>query len=278
MAQFPMQRSSWTRHRRPAERRSAPGLRRAAVWVTVAGLLGLAEPACRPVRPPLIKAPAASLLQQLAAERERVGPLTATFDATLKRSGPWFNTGSVSGVLALQPPDRFRIKLFLPGGLTVQDLTLVGDSYRLVLPLEGRERRGQMCFGSAAECEDAGPGLVLGWIFTRDVAAHAATSTVVTSGDRRIIATGLVPAHDLHARLTVARDELRVLREELFQGGQLWLRAEFDDYRLAGGRTGSVALPYSVRVADERNKFRIDLRIRSYALKDGFPDGLFVVE
>jgi hypothetical protein len=265
--------------------RRAPGLRVSPARLARFGLIGIialtavASPGCRRPARPLTVAPGADLLVRLAAQRARVGPITATFDARLQRSGGWFTTGSVTGVLALQAPDRFRVRLFLPGGLTIQDLTMVGDDYRLALPLEAQERRGRMCFGSAAECEDVGPGLALGWIFTRDLGAHAATSTVATYDDRYVISTRVLASHDVAARLTVLREGFRLVREEMLQAGTLWMRADFDDYRPLTVETGGdIDVPYRIRVADKRNNLSIELQVRKYAVKDGFPEQVFRME
>jgi hypothetical protein len=218
----------------------------------------------------------AEILERLATDRARVGPLTATFDARLRRPGAWFTTGAVSGVLAMQPPDRFRVKLFLPGGLTVQDLTMVGDDYRLILPLEGQIRHGRICVGPSGKCEDAGPGLALAWIFTRDLTVGAATSTVAVQGDRYVVVTSLRPQNDLRARLAVSRAGFRLLKEEMFEGSDPWLRAEFDDYRPIANV--GVDVPHRVRVADDRNGLRIDLDIRKYSFKRALPQEMFRVE
>jgi hypothetical protein len=226
---------------------------------------------------PLVpNASGAEVLERLATDRARVGPLTATFDARLRRPGAWLTTGAVTGVLAMQPPDRFRVKLFLPGGLTMQDLTMIGDDYRLILPLEGQVRRGRICVGPSEKCDDAGPGLALAWIFTRDLTAGAATSTVAVQGDRYVVVTSLRPQNDLQARLAVSRADFRLLKEEMFEGSDPWLRAEFDDYRPSAD--GGVDVPHRVRVADDRNGLRIDLDIRKYTFKRALPEEMFRVE
>jgi hypothetical protein len=269
-----MQRSFWTMMRRPTERVAPRRLRAKAL--AAAALMVVSSSGCPRLPPPVPAGSGAEILERLAADRSRVGPLTATFDARLRRSGAWFTTGAVTGVLAMQPPDRFRVKLFLPGGFTVQDLTMAGDDYRLMLPLEGHVRRGRMCIGLGGECADAGPGLALAWIFTRDLTAGAATSTVAVQGDRYAVVSSLGPQSDLQARLAVSRADFRLLKEEILEGGDPWLRAEFDDYRPIAEVGADV--PHRVRVADERNGLRIDLSIRTYSFKRTLPEEMFRLE
>jgi hypothetical protein len=211
------------------------------------------------------------LVRYVVSERIRLGPVTATFSGRMKRRPGWFPSASVTGVLAMHPPDRFRIKLFLPAGLTAQDLTMVGRRYRLVRPLEDRDEGGAVCFATTPECNTATPGIALAWLFTHDLQAHADASIVTTHGDHYIVSTELDRAQDLQAVLTLAREDRRLLTEEMFLAGQRWARVDFSEHRPVGG----VLAPHRIRIADDRAGVSVVLDVDGYRQRADLPAELF---
>ncbi len=213
----------------------------------------------------------ATLLERAASQRRRVGPLVATFNARIRRREGWFAAASLTGVVAVQPPDRLRVRLFLPAGPTAQDLTVAGDRYRLVLPLEGREETGVTCSPYAAGCDAGNPGLLLAWLFTHAPSCATHGCTVERHRDAYEVISALTPAERLVATVSVADGDPTMLAEEIQRDGQARIRIAYSDHRLVAG----VRTPYHIEFSDAGSGIRIALEIATYRQNPGLPAETF---
>jgi outer membrane lipoprotein-sorting protein len=89
------------------------------------------RPAAPAPQAPPLRDPAA-LIAAYNAREAQVRTLRSTFSATITRNG---STRTVSGILIIAKPDRFRFRLMLPFGVTVFDEVRVGRESWLLLPL-----------------------------------------------------------------------------------------------------------------------------------------------
>jgi len=227
----------------------------------------------RPARPGDLPSGAA-LLERAVSQRRRVGPLVATFNARIKRSDAWFAATSLTGVLAVQPPDHLRVRLFLPAGPTAQDLTVAGDRYRLLLPLEGREEQGAACSPVDSGCDTANPGLLLAWLFTHEPSCADDDCTVARYRDRYEVSAPLAAGQLLVTTVTVAAGDATMIAEEILRDGHPDIRIEYSDHRLVAG----VPTPYRIEFSDERNGVRIALGINTYRPSPPLPATTFAID
>jgi hypothetical protein len=215
----------------------------------------------------------AALLEQAASQRRRVGPLVATFDARIQRRESWLAATSLAGVLAVVPPDHLRVRLFLPAGPAAQDLTVAGERYRLVLPLEGREERGATCSPYEPGCDTGNPGLLLAWLFTHEPSCAAERCTVKRHRDRYEVTSALAPGRRLVAIVSIAEGNPTMVAEEIQRNGHPSIRIEYSDHRLVAG----VRTPYRIQFADEGRGIRIALDINTYRPSPALPADTFEV-
>jgi hypothetical protein len=237
--------------------------------------LAVASPHCRRALPPDPLPSGATLLARVRTDRERLGTLVATFSAHVSRRRGLLGSTTLTGALAMEPPDRFRVRLVLPGGLTVHDLTVVGDRYRLDLPLEARTERGILCFDPAPHCPgDPGPGLMLAWLFTHDPARGAGASTVTGRREQFVVSIPVTADGRLRRAVVIARDDFRLLAEEAYRGEDRWVRVDYGAHRLVAG----IPVPHSVELTDERGGTRITLEIAKYRPHATLPGDAFRLE
>jgi hypothetical protein len=216
----------------------------------------------------------ATLLERAASQRRRVGPLVARFNARMQRSGTWFAGASLTGVVAVDPPDRLRVRLFLPAGPTAQDLTVAGNRYRLLLPLEGREEQGATCSPYDAGCDAANPGLLLAWLFTHEPSCAAHGCTVERHRDGYEVTASLAPEQRLVATMSIAHGEPTMVAEEIQRNGQPSIRVEYSDHRLVAG----VRTPYRIEFSDEASGIRIALDVETYRTNPALPPETFRID
>lgn len=215
----------------------------------------------------------ATLLERAVSQRRRVGPLVATFNARIQQRDAWLAATSLTGVLAVQPPDHLRVRLFLPAGPTAQDLTVAGDRYRLVLPLEGREEQGAACSPYDPDCTVANPGLLLAWLFTHEPSCPADRCTVERHRDRYEVTSALAPGQRLVATVSVDEGDPTMVAEEIQRNGHASIRIEYSDHRLVAG----VRTPYRIQFSDESSGIRIVLDINTYRPSASLPAETFQI-
>src|SRR4029077_17363035 len=116
-------------------------------------------------------------LAALRAEEDRVHSLRARFSSVTRMPGA---ERSADGVLLVAKPDRFRLRLMLPFGLTVFDYLNVGDHSWMTLPLADPQQRAHAQEFAPFSRDDLGQAFLRGaYAFPGDCTAAAADAAQV---------------------------------------------------------------------------------------------------
>ena len=231
--------------------------RRAILALLTVGLAACAGVAPRPPAP-LPAAPAARLAAVRAAE-DRIHTLRAQFNSTTHmRDGE----RSADGVLLVAKPDRFRLRLMLPFGLTVFDFLDVGEQSWLVLPLASSEDL------TKAKAEVPFSRRDLGEAFLRGTFAFPG-ECVASDGDDAVVAVSCRAGGELLRRLAIGRDGIS--EETSYAGGDVRLRIRYGDYREVSG----IALPFHILLEYPQRQQAVDIAIQRYEVNPVLPAELF---
>jgi hypothetical protein len=191
-----------------------------------------------------------------------VQTLRARFRARVRRGKELRNA---DGVLLVKKPDRFRLRLVSPFGLTVFDYTSWDGHDRMQLPLEGK----QLSDAQIAEHSPFSPAdmreVFLGSAAagaTRCSAQGASAETIVDCRDREGALVRVI-------RIQTATRE--VVQEVRFVAGQPEVIMEPGDYR----QVGSTALPFRIDLTYPQKGVHLEIEVRSYEVNPALPDSLF---
>jgi hypothetical protein len=192
-------------------------------------------------------------------EREAgIHSLRAHFMATTVHEGVERN---VQGVLLVRKPDRFRLRLVLPFGLTVYDYLSVGEDVWTVAPLAADEPHDFTPFsrqdlGAAfLRGEDAFPGICTAARAERgvEVACRVCTSCPTLRTFLLDPGTGAV------------------IEEVGYRDGAVRMILSYDVQREVDGRL----LPFHIRLRDPLGEVAVEIRIEKYEVNVELPDELF---
>ena len=128
--------------------------RRRARCALAGALCALAALAAACVRPPRLERPASAsearaLLDALAARERSMRQLRVTMSVRLTGGAPASMLSSPA-YLAIDRPDTIRLQVLSPFGVTVLDLAITGEDYRLTLPLRHEVRNGTIDLDAVA--------------------------------------------------------------------------------------------------------------------------------
>jgi hypothetical protein len=183
--------------------RAAAALAFAAALVAVSGCARLvARP--RPVTP----VPADAIVAAGAARERSLAGLRLTLSVRATAGPPAARLASPA-YLAVDDPERLRLQVLSPFGVTVLDLATAGDAFTLTLPLRGETRRGRIdlaALAAGATPDDERMIVALALLFRPKMDPARCRSV----GPR---AVRCAVARDLAATVTVD-DALRPIREE----------------------------------------------------------------
>ncbi len=213
--------------------------RRAAVVAALLATAGCARLVTRPSAP-TTHATAAIVAAGAARERELPGlRLTLTVRAT---AGPPAARLASPAYLAIAAPDRLRLQVLSPFGVTVLDLATDGDAYTVTLPMRGETRQGRIDLAALAAGttpEDERMIVALALLFRPKMRTDRCTA----AGPAAVSCT---IATNLTATVTVD-EALRPVREEyLAPGGRTVLVSELGEYP---DRTRA-AMPGRITISD----------------------------
>ncbi len=107
-------------------------MRRLGVIVVVCALAACVQQSPRPTA--TLPADPAARLSAVRAREEQIRSLRARFTSVTRLPS---GERSADGILLVAKPDRFRLRLMLPFGITVFDLVSIGDTTWIALPLSG---------------------------------------------------------------------------------------------------------------------------------------------
>jgi outer membrane biogenesis lipoprotein LolB len=214
-------------------------------------LLASALAACakQPPRPAatLPTAPADRLAAVRAGE-ERIRSLRARFTSVTHLPG---GERSVDGVLLVAKPDRFRLRLMLPFGITVFDFLSVGEQTWVVLPLgDQRQRNADDAFAAFSRDD-------LGAAFLRGPYAFPGTCTASAGRDDAVLVDCVA---DAASHRTIRIDRAAITEETSYTNDTPRLRIRYRDYRDVSG----VSVPFHITLEYPLRQQSVDIAIDAY--------------
>ncbi len=233
------------------------------ILVAVAALLGGCVAAAPPMPPPSLAGLGPQQLLEAVRRREsRVESMRAVFRAETESGS---ERRSSEGVLLVRKPDRFRMRLMMPLGLTVLDYVSWGDRTQLTLPLQDR-----VLTGPAAE--------QLGPFSRRDVGEAFLRGRRAFPGRceaRREAPAVLVicrdPGGSVLRRMRIDAATGAILEETSYEEGALRLRLTYDDYRSVSG----AYLPYRIQLSYPQRSLSVHIDVLRYEVNPQLADALF---
>lgn len=211
------------------------------------------EAARAPAAPPVEDSVA--VFTRARQNEARVRTLRAQFEARVVRAG---EVREASGVLLVKKPDRFRLRLLSPLGITVFDYTSVGSHRRMQLPTEGKQ------FDDAAIDTNApfSPN-ALRAVFLRGDSAFPAGCASTTDAATVLVRCPTAPGQPFFVIAPATAD--------ISFEGRGPIGVSYFDYRpVAGAR-----LPYAVVVNDRDSGTDLSITVRRYEVNPDLADGLF---
>jgi len=232
---------------------------RSFLGVAVLGLAVLAG--CTAASPPRMSLPvdADARLAAVRAREDHVRSLRARFSSVTHMPGA---ERSADGVLLVAKPDRFRLRLMLPFGITVFDYLNVGDRSWTALPLADAAQRNRVGDFAPFSREDLGQAFLRGaYAFPgRCDAASAPTGDVLVTCRE---------AGALQRTLRIDRDG--IVEETSYEGRSPRLTIRYRDYR----DVGAIALPFHITLDYPQRQQSVDISIDSYEVNPQLADTLF---
>jgi hypothetical protein len=198
----------------------------------------------------------------LRRREDAIRTLRARFSATVHQGD---TVRHADGVLLVKKPDRFRMRLLSPFGLTVFDYTSWDAHARMELPLQGKRfTDGEIASGGPFAPAD------LRQAFLRGGAAFPGRCTPRAAGAETVV--------DCRDGAGVVLREIRIepraqtVSEEIsFTDSQPHLLMRFTDYREVGAAT----LPFSIELAYPRRDVVLEITLRGYEVNPALADHLF---
>jgi len=216
---------------------------------------------------PLISLPAppadpAALLALVRAREEQITTLRARFSAENQRGG---ETHQANGVLLVKKPDKFRLRMMLPFGLTVFDYVRWGAHTQLALPLEDRIVDGPSTdSGVTFSQRDLGQAFLRG--------PDAFPGTCVPSSDHAAVTVLCRDASPAPLRRIVINAADATIRTETsYEADTPHLIIRYDDYRPVDGRL----LPYHIALEYPEQHLSLQVAVQRYEVNPPLADDLF---
>ena len=262
-----MPRSSPSRPRRASDRTWDVGrgfdgmwsgaLNRRRLPVPVAALaLTIAACAPRAAHTPRLPAAPAARLEAVRAAEDRVHSLRARFSSVTHLPG---GERRADGVLLVVKPDRFRLRLMLPFGLTVFDYLAVGEQTWMALPFADAQQRAQAEAFAPFSRDDLGQAFLRGVsAFPGDCAAAAAEGAQVLV---RCRVGGVV-------RRSVLIGDDGIAEETTYDGDSPHMVIRYADYR--------DGMPYHLTLEYPQRQQSVDIAIQRYEVNPILADDLFL--
>jgi hypothetical protein len=225
----------------------------------IALLAGCGGPSPLPALPRVTGAPrpieeASALLDRIRTREEEVATWKAVLSLAIEdRAND--RSGSLRGALLVRRPDRFRLRLLGPAGVTAMDLLYVAPRYRLVVP--GRPP----IEGADAAREKRLPVGAMARAFLRQYDAPA-RSLVVGGGRSRL------ELSDRSVFLTASED---VLVDSIRENGKESVRVTYADYRDVTGHR----LPFRVRMDLPERELTARVDVERYEVDPAIPQEAF---
>jgi outer membrane lipoprotein-sorting protein len=213
----------------------------------VIGCLLLAACAAAPPPRPRLPEPPDARLAAVRAREEAVRSLRARFRSTVHLPD---SQRSADGVLLVDKPDRFRLRLLLPFGLTVFDYLSVGERSWTALPLADAAQREQLDEFSPFSREDLGEAFLRG--------AHAFPGHCVARAGAPVL---VECRSDDRLRRTLSLGPDGIVEETSYDdAGAARMVIRYADYRSVSGSV----LPFHIVLDYPQRRQSVDIAIDSY--------------
>jgi hypothetical protein len=216
--------------------------------------------AARPL-PPLPPAEPAALLRAVRERDERIATLRARFTARFRSAS---DERTVDGVLVIARPERFRLRLMMPFGLSVLDYLSTGDDVRVVSTFEADPGR------------NGGPPLSAGdlrEVFLRGRHAFPGECLPGDMSRRTLEILCRDTAGVTLRRIRIDRGTGRIRDETSYRDGRPWVRFAFDDWRYRPD--DGADLPHRVSLRYLERPLALEIAIRRFEVNPPLAAAVF---
>jgi hypothetical protein len=205
---------------------------------------------------------AASVFALVQAREQAIVSLRTSFSARTRERD---RTREADGVLLVQKPDRFRLRMMLSLGVTVFDYLTVGEQTQIAFPLEGRIVNGAPQGDWAAFSRDD-----LSQAFLRGERAFPGVCTPVAQDTELVVVTchergRLQRRFLIEGRTATVREEISYTRE------QPRLVIRFGDYRMVG----SSPMPFRIELLYPERALVVEITVATTEVNPALEESLF---
>ena len=198
-------------------------------------------------------------LAAVRAREDQVRSLRARFSSVARTAGV---ERAADGVLLIAKPDRFRLRLMLPFGITVFDYLNVGEQTWTSLPLADAQARDRMGEFSPFSRDDLGQAFLRGArAFPGECHAAPASGQEVSVSCRE--------GEALRRTLLIGADG--IIEETGYDDGAPRLVIHYGDYRAVDG----AVLPFRISLDYPQKQQSVAIAIAQYEVNPTLSDALF---
>jgi hypothetical protein len=197
------------------------------------------------------------VLSALRGREDRIVTLRARFTSTARADAQSHTT---TGVLLVHKPDRFRLRLLLPIGLTVLDYLQVGGQTYVEHPLAHHAPVDDAAFSQA----DLAAAFLRGPDAFPGVCQPSRASDAVVVICRNAAGARL---RELHVNAADAT----ILHESSYDGDRVRVRIRYDDYRPVADLT----LPFRIVMQYPGRAMTVEIAIQRYEVNPVLAAALF---
>lgn len=190
----------------------------------------------------------------LAVVRDRedgIDTMRASFSARTRERD---RERAADGVLLVQKPDRFRLRLMLPMGVTVFDYLTVGSRTQLTFPLENKVINGAPEGEWAAFSRDD-----LSQAFLRGAHAFPGTCRALEENAAAVVVACRDAAGRVQRRLVIDRATATVREEVSYTDEQPRLLMRFGDYRMVA----AIPMPFRIELQYPARAVVVEITVRT---------------
>jgi hypothetical protein len=203
------------------------------------------------------------VLALVRAREDAIGSLRASFAARIRAPD---QERAADGVLLVQKPDRFRLRLMLALGVTVFDYLSVGGRTQLALPLEGkiinRAPEGEWAVFSRDDLSQA---------FLRGSRAFPGECVATEDEGATILVTCRDRDRRRQRRLWIERDTATIREEVSYVDNQPQLAMRFADYRVVE----NMPMPFRIELHYSARGVVVEITVRATEVNPQLDAALF---
>ncbi len=240
----------------------AAGRARLASLALLAVVNGVGCSTSRPTTSHLAPSDPARALADVRAREDRITTLRARFTADTQSDGA---RHSAEGVLLVKKPDRFRLRLMLPFGLTIFDYVAWGQHTQVTLPTENKILMDQHDNRLAFTDEDMRQAFLRGRnTFPGTCSPNGADTSVIVVECRNAAGT-------LLRQIEIDSQAGTIRQETTYAEDQPRMVIRYTDYR----PVADTSLPYGIAMLYPDRHISVAIAIRRYEVNPVLSDALF---